>query len=106
MEFTYRITKFDSVNKLITVVFDDGHWADIVLANPLPENVEQLEKIIRMYTPTVEVMEARTAPSADLSYINELVEVERTTNRMSIPIVLASVQSIQPQPQTSGTADA
>jgi len=106
MEFGYKITKFDAENKKVTVVFDDGNWTEIYLANPLPENIEQLEKLIRMYTPTVEIMQARIAPSADLSYIDQYVNVERTTNRMSIPIVMAEARSILPQPQTTGTEPA
>jgi hypothetical protein len=106
MQFEYTITKFDAENKIVTVVYEDGHWADILLANPLPENIEQLEKLIRMYTPPAEVIEARQAPSADLTYIDQYVNIPRTTDRMSMPIQMAEVRSILPQPQTNGVTEA
>lgn len=84
MQFKYKITKFDIERKIIVVTFDDGSWAEILLANPLPPNVEELEKIIRMYTAPKEVIEAQTAPSADLSYIESLIDVERSAERLSL----------------------
>ena len=84
MEFKYKITKFDAENKIVVVVFDDSSWAEIRLANPLPATVEELEKIIKTYTAPKEVIEAQQAPSADLSYIESLVDVERTAERFSI----------------------
>lgn len=84
MQFKYKITKFDKENKLLVVVYDDGHWAEIRLANPLPPNIEALEKIIKTYTAPKEVIEAQLAPSADLSYIDSLVDEERTAERFSL----------------------
>lgn len=84
MQFKYKITKFDAENNFVWVVFDDGSWAEIKLANPLPASIEDLEKIISMYTAPKEAIEAQTAPTADLSYINSFVEVERTANRFSL----------------------
>jgi hypothetical protein len=83
MEFKYKITKFDNENKTIVVVFEDGHWAEIHLANPLPANIEELEKLIKQYTAPKEVIEAQLAPSADLSYIEPLIDIERTAERFS-----------------------
>lgn len=84
MQFKYKITKFDAENNFVVVVFEDGAWAEIKLANPLPANIEDLEKIISMYTAPKEAIEAQIAPTADLSYINSFVEVERTANRFSL----------------------
>jgi hypothetical protein len=84
MEFKYKITKFDNKNKTLVVAFDGGHWAEIALTNPLPSNIEELEKIIQRYTAPVEVIEAQLSPSADLSYIESFVEVERTAERFSL----------------------
>jgi hypothetical protein len=84
MEFKYKITKFDAENKMVVVVFDDGAWAEIRLANPLPPTVEALEKIISTYTAPKEVIEAQLAPSADLSYIDALIDIERTAERFSL----------------------
>ena len=84
MEFKYKITKFDAENKTVVVVFDDGAWAEIRLANPLPATVEELEKIISTYTAPKEVIEAQLAPSADLSYIDALIDIERTAERFSL----------------------
>lgn len=84
MEFNYKITKFDAENKTVVVVFDGGAWAEIRLANPLPPTIEALEKIISTYTAPKEVIEAQQAPSADLSYIEPLVNVQRTAERFSL----------------------
>jgi hypothetical protein len=84
MEFKYKITKFDAENKTVVVVFDDGAWAEIRLANPLPPTIEDLEKIIKTYTAPKEVIEAQLAPSADLSYIDALIDIERTAERFSL----------------------
>lgn len=103
MEFKYKITKFDAENKTVVVTFDDGHWAEIRLANPLPPNIEALEEIIKQYTAPKEVIEAQLAPSADLSYIEPLIDVERTAERFSIMPAPASsdapvAEVVQPDP--------
>lgn len=94
MQFKYKITKFDSENKIVVVTFDDGSWAEIRLANPLPSNIEELEIIIKRYTAPKEVIEAKLSPSADLSYIDQLIDVERTAERFSL-IALAPTPSAQ-----------
>lgn len=99
MEFKYKITKFDNENKTIVVTFDDGHWAEIRLTNPVPPTIEDLEKIIKQYTAPVEVIEAQLAPSADLSYIDSLIGVERSAERFSLKPVI-------PPPSTSPVAEA
>lgn len=105
MEFKYKITKFDSENKTIVVVFEDGHWAEIRLINPLPASIEELEKIIKTYTAPKEAIEAQQAPSADLSYIENFIDVERTAERFSLaamipkpPNDLPVSQVLQPDP--------
>lgn len=84
MQFKYKITKFDNENKTIVVVFDDGSWSEIRLTNPLPPTIEDLEKIIKQYTAPIEVIEAQQSPSADLSYIDSFVGVERSAERFSL----------------------
>ena len=81
--FKYTITKFDKQLNLIVVVFDDGQWAELRLANPLPKNVEDLETLIKRYTPAKETIDALHAPDADLSYIDSLVGVEKECKRFS-----------------------
>lgn len=94
MEFKYKITKFDNENKIITVVFEDGGWAEIRLTNPLPASIEELEKIISTYTAPKELIEAQQAPSADLSYIEPWVEIERVAERFSLAALRPPVQDI------------
>lgn len=85
MQFKYKITKFDKENKTITVVFDeDNSWAEIRLSNPLPPSIEELEKIIRHYVAPKEVIEAKIAPSADVSYIEQYIDIERTADRLKL----------------------
>lgn len=81
--FKYTITKFDKQLNLIVVVFDDGQWAELRLANPLPKNIEDLETLIKRYTPAKETIDALQTPDADLSYIDSLVGVEKECERFS-----------------------
>ena len=80
--FKYTITKFDKQLNLIVVVFDDGQWAELRLANPLPKNIEDLETLIKRYTPAKETIDALQTPDADLSYIDSLVGVEKECDRL------------------------
>lgn len=84
MDFNYTITKFDEVNKTLVVTFEDGHWAEIRLANPLPKDISALEEIIKRRTAPIEAIQAQTNPDADLSYINSLVGNTRTAERYSL----------------------
>jgi hypothetical protein len=84
MELKYKITKFDEANKVVVVTFEQDGWAEIRLTNPLPKNAEELEKIIKRFAAPVEAVEARTNPDADLSYINQLIDIEKTTLRYSL----------------------
>ena len=109
MEFKYKITKFDDENKVVVVSYEDGNWAEIRLTNPLPATVEELEDIIKRYTAPVEVIEAQKAPSADLSYIEPLVDVERTAERFSLATLaqppVPTVEPVAaPAPATEPTA--
>ena len=90
MDFKYKITKFDSENKLVVVVYEDESWAEIRLVEPLPATLEELDKIVSLHTAPVEVMEARQNVTADLSFIQNAVDTERTTERFRInPIATA-----------------
>lgn len=84
MKFKYKITKFDKENNLLSVVFDDGGWADIGLRNPLPKNIKELESIIKQFTAPKETIEARVSPDADLSYIEEIIGIEKESDRFSL----------------------
>jgi len=88
MDLEYTIQSFDAVNKVVTVNFDDGGWAEIRLMNPLPKNKTELEDKIKRFTRPVEVVEAQTNPDADLNYISSLVGVPQTCTRfrMNNPI--------------------
>lgn len=79
----YTITKFDPTAKQLDVQFDDGSWAHIQLRTPLPTNQQELEDIIRQFAASVEVVEAKTA-DVDLSFVNNLVNTQQTTQRYSI----------------------
>lgn len=79
--FKYTITKFDEENKLVVVTFDDGHWAELRLTNPLPKDIIELEHNIKRFTASKEAIEARLTPDADLSYINPLVGIEKECER-------------------------
>lgn len=80
--FKYTITKFDTENKLVVVTFDDGGWAEINLINPLPKNLSELEDLIKRFTAPKEAIEARINPDADLSYIDQLIGVEKECERL------------------------
>lgn len=81
IDLQYTITKFDNTKKLITVSFSDGAWAEIQLTNPLPKNITELENIIKQYSAPVEAIEIS---DTDLSYINSLLNIEKTTTRFSL----------------------
>lgn len=81
IDLKYTITKFDDVNKLVTVTFDDGGWAEIRLTNPLPKNIEDLENIIKQFSAPIEAIEAQNNPDTDLSYIQDQVGIEKITTR-------------------------
>jgi hypothetical protein len=80
-QFKYTITKFDSENKIVVVTFDDGAWTEIRLVSPLPKDLNELEEIIKRFTPPVEALQAKI-DTTDLSYIDPLVGKEATTNRL------------------------
>jgi hypothetical protein len=95
--FKYTITKFDASLNLIVVVFDDGSWTEIRLANPLPKNIGALESLIKQYTPTKETMDALQAPDADLSYIAPLVGVEKECERLSLASPKPEQKELDPE---------
>jgi hypothetical protein len=81
-QFTYTINEFDKENKTLRVSFDDGSWALINLVNPLPNTEEEIDNIVKQYTATKEIMEARSN-SSDLTFIDNLVGSSRTAERFS-----------------------
>jgi len=84
----YTITNFNEAEKQLDVIFDDGGWAKIQLKSPLPSTQEELEAVIKQFTPPVEVMQAKTA-TTDLSYISDLInksiQITRISNVQNIP---------------------
>lgn len=97
----YTITKFDETLKFIDVTFDDGTWAQIRLAVPLPKNIDELEGVIRRFAAPVEAIKAQTEPDADLSYINPLIGSERTTARFSLGIQTATDEGLDPETEAN-----
>lgn len=81
--FKYTITRFDEEHRIIVVSFDDGGWADIRLNAPLPKNMDELESVIRNFTPSYEHMQAIQS-TEDLSFISSNVGMERTAARLKI----------------------
>lgn len=96
IDLKYKITKFDSENKVVVVTFEDGGWAELRLTNPLPKNVDELETIIRQFAAPVEAIEARTNPDTDISYIYDLVDVERTTTRHTLTPTPTATETATP----------
>lgn len=84
MKFKYTITKFDKENKTIVVTFDDNHWAEIRLVNPLPKTLQDLENIIKQFTAPLEAIEAQINPDADLTYIDSAVGIEKECDRLKL----------------------
>ena len=82
MDLKYTIRHFDDVNKSLVVDYDDGSWADIRLIKPLPKNQIELEEAIKSFAKPVEAVEAIATPDADLSYINAMVGIEQTCERL------------------------
>ncbi len=78
----YTITKFDKENKLLVVTFEDGGWAEIGLVNPLPKDQQELENIIKQFTAPKEAIDAQTNPDADLTYIDNLINIEQECERL------------------------
>lgn len=76
----YKIEDFDEQNKIVKVTFEDGSWAQIRLSSPLPNNIEELENLIKHYAPTVEHLQAQSEEK-DLSYINNAIGEQRTCQR-------------------------
>lgn len=87
LDLKYTITNFDANTSTLTVEFAEGGWASIRLATPLPQNIEELSTIIKQFAQPVEAIQAQTEPDADLSYIDNLIGIEQTTERYSIEAV-------------------
>jgi hypothetical protein len=84
MEFKYKVTKFNLAEKLLTVVFEDGGWAEIRLVEPFPASMQDVDKIVAEYTASIDDMEAKLNTTADLSFIESAIDVERTGQRRRI----------------------
>lgn len=102
-ELKYTITKFDEAEKLVDVLFEDGQWAQIRLITPLPQNIEELEKIIKTFAAPLEFLEAKKDTESDLSYINNCIGQERTCTRFSIRET--GLQDLQEASSTSAVND-
>jgi hypothetical protein len=98
-DLEYTITKFDKELKYLVVTFTDNTWAEIRLSNPLPKNIEELEKIIKQFAAPKEAIEARLAPDADLSYIESLVMQPRTCERHTLMPEVTEVPEIEVDPE-------
>lgn len=82
-ELIYKITQFDEENKVLSVVFEDGAWANITLVTPLPETPEAVDEIVKRFAAPVEHLEAKQS-SVSLAYLTAMVGVPRTTQRFSL----------------------
>lgn len=78
----YTITAFDVVNKVLSVSFDDGSWARITLASPLPSSFDQVDSIVKQYASAVEHVQAKVE-GTDLSFITNAIGIPRETLRKS-----------------------
>lgn len=106
MDLNYTITKFDNETKSLVVTFDDGAWAEIRLATPLPNNLDELEKIIAQFSAPKEVVEAQQATDIDLSYIDSVIGVARTCPRLSLlPKESPEIESSEIDPSAKANAD-
>ena len=82
-ELIYKITNFDEENKVLTVVFEDGGWANITLVTPLPDTPEAIDEIVKRFAAPIEHMEAKQS-TVSLAFVNAMVGIPRTTARFSI----------------------
>jgi hypothetical protein len=99
----YTITNFNKTEKQLDVVFDDGGWAKIQLKAPLPTNQEELEAVIKQFTPPVEVIQAKNA-SPDLGFISSLVNQSKQMTRASTAdVVLPDGTKVLPNAGTAPT---
>jgi len=80
--FNYTITKFDEVNKFLTISLENGRWTNIALKVPLPKTKDDLDKIICQYELPQEVLDARSDTTTDLSFITNLVNQSQTADRL------------------------
>lgn len=101
IDLKYTITKFDNATKTVTVTFDDNSWAEVRLSNPLPKNIEELEAIIKQFAVPAEVIESQLNPDADLSFIDSLVGVEKTTTRYRLNSVAQENPTLDPETEAN-----
>lgn len=90
--FQYTIREFNKDTKVITVDFADGAWAEIQLAYPLPKNLEELETLIKQFTPSMEIMTARADTATDLSFIDANIGVEKECMRSFSTLEMPELQ--------------
>lgn len=102
--FDYTIDDYNPAERYVRVTFDDGAWARIALAEPLPANAQQLDMIVRHYTASQERMAAQTS-GADLSFITDLVGQQRTVGRFSVKNSLEGDPQIIASPLAPVTLD-
>lgn len=81
--FQYTITNYDNAAKTLDVTFGDGGYAKVFLMDPLPENIDELELIIRQYVLPQQYIDALESP-VDMSYVDQYVGETRECERRSI----------------------
>jgi hypothetical protein len=92
-QFTYTIDEFNIDTKTLKVTFDDGGWASIALRAPLPTTEQEIDDIVKQFTATKEIMEARNG-NINLNFINNMVGKSRTTDRFSTtPVVVNGISA-------------
>lgn len=86
--FKYKVTEFDDLAKVVQVEFEDGSWARIELNEPLPSDVDELSAVVAVYTSPVEHEQAIKDPTADLTFISDIVgqEVQGARRWITPPI--------------------
>lgn len=99
MDFKYKVTKFDSAEKLLTVVFEDGGWAEIRLVEPFPASMADIDKIVAAYTASIDDMEAKLNTTVDLSFIESAIDVERTGQRRRINPIIGQGLVLEDSPE-------
>ena len=80
---SFTITNFDENRKLLSVTFENGSTASIQLMPPFPQTQEEIENVVKQFTPPTEVVHALNA-NTDLSFVSDLINQTITTTRFSI----------------------
>lgn len=98
-ELKYTIDSFDEAHKILVVSYADGGWAQIQLMAPFPATEAEIDEAVKRFAMPVEAIQAK-ALRVDLSFVAQMVGVERTTTRRSM------TQSAKPSAEEIALADA